>query len=138
MTPEPIEAVIARAHKFLETWEAAAQIAGQHIMSAFGEPLSRSDFSRLLDYVEGMRWRPIERAPKDGSAFLAYGVHDRDAPAGASREVKAGDHWWGIILWDVWRGAPKFVFSKDGAATWSEPTHWQPLLPPPPVKGGDA
>lgn len=91
----------------------------------------RIHLASILDYAEARRWRPIESAPRDGSAFLGYGVHDHDAPLGASREVKAGDHWWGIILWDIWRGAPKFVFSKDGAATWSAPTYWRPLPPPP-------
>ena len=80
-------------------------------------------------------WRPIETAPRDGTAFLAYGVHNT-SPPDAQRGVKPGDHWWAIILFDVWRkrsdGGDCWVFSKDGKYTWSEPTHWMPLPEPPP------
>lgn len=84
-------------------------------------------------------WRDIESAPKDGHAFLAYGVHDEDSIVrhDVARGVKVGDYWWAIILWDIWRGehshrldSTRWVFSKDGAKTWTEPTHWQPLTLP--------
>jgi hypothetical protein len=77
-----------------------------------------------------MNWHRMDSAPRDGSAFLAYGVHI-GSPPDAQRGVKAGDHWWAIILWDKWREPHRFVFAKDGAATWSEPTHWMPLPEPP-------
>ena len=76
-------------------------------------------------------WRPIDLAPLDGSAFLAYGIHDTDDPPGAQRGVKAGDHWWAILLWDIWRTPNQFVFAKDGSLPWSEPTRFQPLPSPP-------
>ena len=80
-------------------------------------------------------WKPINTAPKDGSAFLAYGRHTH-SPKDAQRGVKAGDHWWAIILWDIWRtdedsGRDAWVFAKDGKCTWSQPTHWLPLPSPP-------
>ncbi len=75
-----------------------------------------------------MNWQPIETAPKSGKAFLAYGKHD--IYANPPRGVEDGDHWWAIILWDVWR-KPQWVFSKDGYPTWSNPTHWMPLPEPP-------
>lgn len=75
-------------------------------------------------------WQPIETAPKDGSAFLAFGIHDH-SPPDAARGVKVGDYWWAIVLWDVWRSSNIFVFAKDGKGTWSYPTHWQPLPAPP-------
>jgi hypothetical protein len=80
-------------------------------------------------------WRPIETAPKDGNAFLAYGQHDGPHPD-AARGVQRGDHWWGIIQWDIWRDQPpswtdKWVFAKDGKPTWSKPTRWMPLPPCP-------
>jgi hypothetical protein len=82
-------------------------------------------------------WQPIEIAPKDGSAFLAYGRHTH-RPKDAQRGVEAGDHWWAIILWDIWRpeedGGRAWVFAKDGNYTWSAPTHWMPL-PDPPAQG---
>lgn len=81
-------------------------------------------------------WQPIEAAPRDGNAFLAFGIHTR-APIDAQRGVKAGDHWWAILLWDVWRDEAytafdiRWVFAKDGAPPWSMPTHWMPLPEPP-------
>jgi len=80
-------------------------------------------------------WQPIESAPRDGSAILAYGRHT-GSPPDAQRGVVAGDHWWAIILWDVWRSSLKetkrWVFAKDGEATWSAPTNWMELPAPPP------
>jgi len=82
-------------------------------------------------------WQTIESAPRDGSTFLAYGRHT-GSPPDAQRGVVAGDHWWAIILWDCWRRAPdderkvRWVFAKDGKPTWSPPTHWMELPPPPP------
>lgn len=94
----------------------------------FPEPV-RQELAALLD-----PWRPIETAPKDGSAFLAYGIHTT-SPPDAQRGVKPGDNWWAIILYDVWRkradGGDCWVFAKDGKYTWSEPTHWLPLPAPP-------
>lgn len=75
-------------------------------------------------------WRSMASAPQDGSGLLLFGLHDRDAPPGASPQVRAGDGWWAIALWDVWRGAPAWVFAKDGAPVWSEPVCWQELTWP--------
>jgi hypothetical protein len=71
-------------------------------------------------------WQPIETAPKDGTAVLGFGIHDR-SPDDAQRGVLPGDHWWSIMLWDIWRQPNRWVFAKDGTLTWSEPTHWMPL-----------
>jgi len=79
-------------------------------------------------------WQPIETAPKDGSAVLGFGLHS-GSPPDAQRGVKAGDHWWTIMLWDCWRHPDPagwgeqslWVFAKDGKPTWSYPTHWMPL-----------
>jgi len=88
----------------------------------------------LRHLLQAQRWRPIEEAPKDGNAFLAYGRHTH-SPKDAQRGVKAGDHWWAIILWDIWRpeedGGRAWVFAKDGQYTWSKPTHWMTLPEPP-------
>ena len=79
-------------------------------------------------------WMDISTAPKDGTAFLAFGIHTT-SPPDAQRGVQPGDHWWAIILYDVWRkredGGDCWVFSKDGKYTWSPPSHWQPLPAPP-------
>jgi hypothetical protein len=78
-------------------------------------------------------WQSIDTAPRDGTAFLAYGKHTGSPPT-AQRGVVEGDHWWAIALWDIWRVGeqPKrWVFAKDGYPTWSDPTHWMPLPEPP-------
>ena len=73
-----------------------------------------------------MNWLNIDSAPKDGSAFLAFGIHNTDyIPYWYN-----GDYWWAIILWDIWRGGEKWVFSKDGSDVWSEPLFYCKLLPP--------
>lgn len=77
-----------------------------------------------------------ESAPRDGTAFLAYGQHPKDEPGMRFEDgvhVKAGDHWFAIILWDKWRPAPegqRWVYAKTGEPTFSEPTHWCALSPP--------
>ena len=90
----------------------------------------------MQPYLTG--WQPIATAPRDGSAFLAYGQHTTDNVRRNRVHWRVGDHWWGIILFDVYRevgmGGSQFVFSKDGAKTWSSPTHWQPLPAPPEAK----
>ena len=80
-------------------------------------------------------WRLLETATLgDGEAVLLYGRHTQDAPPGASHQTRAGDHWWCIGLYDIWRttenGGQCWVFAKDGQRTWSEPTHWMPIHPP--------
>lgn len=77
-----------------------------------------------------MIWQPIATAPKDGTAMLGFGIHV-ESPADAQRGVKAGDYWWAIMVWDIWRTKVQWVFSKDGKPTWSIPTHWMPLPPVP-------
>lgn len=85
-----------------------------------------------------MDWQPISTAPKDGTAVLGFGIHSGPQPD-AQRGVKAGDYWWAIMLWDVWRNPDAgswgekslWVFAKDGKPTWSHPTHWMPLPEPP-------
>lgn len=80
--------------------------------------------------MSGLRWQPIATAPKDGTGILVYGRHVEDSPPGASRGVRAGDHWFGIVVRDVWSGRDRWAFAKDGTTTWSEPTHWVELQPP--------
>lgn len=87
------------------------------------------------DFAVG--WQEMASAPRDGSGFLAYGVHAQDDPPGAARGVRRGDHWWAIILWDIWRSSADnpdqpmgWVFAKDGAKVWSEPKRWRRLTVP--------
>jgi hypothetical protein len=71
-------------------------------------------------------WNAMDSAPRDGNAFLACGVHTSSPPS-AQRGVKAGDTWWAIILWDIWRTPHQFVFAKDGEPLWSAPKGWMRL-----------
>ncbi|WP_156679380.1 hypothetical protein [Sphingomonas profundi] len=75
-------------------------------------------------------WRSMDSAPRDGRGFLAFGIHTDPVPASAGRGVKPGDHWWAILLFDVWRVQKQFVFAKDGTATWSQPLAWAELRVP--------
>ena len=75
-------------------------------------------------------WLPFAGAPRDGIGFLAYGVHDHEFRTGDRIHWRAGDHWWGILVFDIWREPGEFVFAKDGALPWSEPLCWQPLTVP--------
>lgn len=68
-------------------------------------------------------WQPIETAPKDGTHILVYGDY-----YGGSRRYVA---FWEVaadIYGDQWScGAP----DEQGFYDYAEPTHWQPLPPPP-------
>lgn len=110
------------------------------------------------EQIAGIPWRrDVAEAPRDGNAFLAFGTHTEESirrdDAPVHKGIVAGDHWWAIILWDVWRkgvpsmsfrdpdparGAGRFVlrtaepthrwaFAKDGAPAWTEPEAWSPL-----------
>lgn len=70
-------------------------------------------------------WRPIETAPRDGTIFLAHG----DGPAIRSCPF--------ICVWD-WDDPSKGDYEWRDFYTERvmEPTHWQPLPPPP--KGDSA
>lgn len=118
----------------------AEKIAADRIARAIekGTGYSMDSSARMaqaaIGYIQGAgfeirasnSWQPIETAPQDGSAILGYGRHTA-SPPDAQRGVKIGDHWWSIMLWDVYRPKAQWVFAKDGAATWSKPTHWMPL-----------
>jgi hypothetical protein len=116
MTRDEIEALIARLekHEFVNVKENMAQAA-----------------TALRQLLSEREWRPIESAPKDGSAFLAFGLHEFDNPPAAMRGVKRGDYWWAILLWDVWREPAGFVFAKDGTIPWGNPICWMRLDIPP-------
>lgn len=70
-------------------------------------------------------WQPIETAPKDGTKILVFTIH-------------------GDIELSEWYGMPSIQFEEvedglyrkivgEGYAGWNsnQPTHWQPLPPPP-------
>ena len=94
------------------------------------------DASAALLAADEAEWRPMTEAPKDGSAVLGFGIHT-GSPPDAQRGVQPGDHWWSIMLWDIWRsrenGGDRWVFAKDGAPVWSEPLRFKLLRVPPGV-----
>lgn len=71
-------------------------------------------------------WQPFATAKEDGHGVLAYGRHVADN----GPKWSAGDHWYAIVVFDLWREPRKWVFAKDGTDLWSEPTHWLDLTPP--------
>lgn len=132
MTPEPIEAVIARLRE---------QDFAVECNSDLRKPVA--DLSRLLDYVEAMRWRPIESAPKDGAVLLAFSPEDTGS--GETTPPVC------IAYWDAYYAPGGRGHRDEEVVPWvaihagqtvdllysGKPTHWMPL-PPPPVKGGAA
>lgn len=84
-----------------------------------------SDLITALRASEAGKWQPIETAPKDGTHILSY------VPFGG-----------GSIIETYWH-VEKFMHSNrevqieywyvEGGEI--DPSHWQPLLPPPPVEG---
>jgi hypothetical protein len=83
-------------------------------------------------------WMPISLAPTDGTAFIAYGRHNKDCPIQDGNDrYKQGDHWWALLVYDIWRQPHQFVFCKDGTPgnSWGEPSHWLPLPEPPRANG---
>lgn len=113
MTPEPIEAVIARLRLSISP-DAACIDSGVQV--------DIGDLSRLLDYVEGMRagphWRPVSEAIPQ-STYLVGSSEYRGwfAVAGYSA----------LREWRVADGQDRLPY---------KPTHFADLLPRPPVKGG--
>lgn len=68
-------------------------------------------------------WQPIETAPKDGTPFLGWCPQ---APGSMKDEICAlsfDPNADGRIPW--------CVAGVEERLTWSEPTHWMPLPPPP-------
>jgi len=76
-----------------------------------------------------LRFEDFDTAPRDGRGFLAYGRHTADQPPGAAHGVRAGDHWYAILVFDIWRPAGGFVFAKDGAPAWEGAIGWTELSP---------
>lgn len=69
-------------------------------------------------------YRPIREARQDGTPYICFGQHVQDAPLGASPQVRAGDLWVAVLIWDKWRASPigqRWVFSLNGAPAWSDP-----------------
>lgn len=97
-----------------------------------GATVRVSDLSRLLDYVEGMRWRAIteESPPAERAAILLYcpgeSFEENDLCRAHSENVEPAffDGEWRY----AWTGHEIF---EDGNAI---PTHWMPL-PPAPLHG---
>jgi len=85
--------------------------------------------ARGLEQPQGEPWRPIETAPKDGTAILLWGLSAGEISGPckiASVDVgvycgPGGDY----------DGFDWYSSLGDAYAVWLKPTHWQPLPPPP-------
>lgn len=91
-----------------------------------------------------MEWQPIETAPKDGTDVWLYstvGDRSKDGPTVgswtrvvdyASEYHATTGEYLGQSVKNAWEG----WMSHDGGFTDEHPpTHWQPLIIPPPPKG---
>ena len=87
----------------------------QNGASPFSEPeivyARKTDLEELARLRKEREWQPIETAPKDGSAFLAWEDGDRGP-------FKC---WWHT---DWPRAEAYWMDNQDSEP---EPTHWQPL-----------
>ena len=129
MTPEPIEAVIAELRDEL----ANPRWTHQTIVNL-------ATLSALLDYVEGMRWRPIETLrPIDNYSVAGFGFRifapsliNLDFNPSGTAEATLEDDWEHSQIWAAkWNGSQDCYDTVEV----TDATHWMPL-PPPPVKGG--
>jgi hypothetical protein len=64
-------------------------------------------------------WQPISTAPRDGTAVFAYWPLRKNMKTSAKN--------FGFVTWQghCWCNA------EDSKDEWADPTHWQPLPPPP-------
>lgn len=72
-----------------------------------------------------MKWRPIETAPRDGTAILiAGGTYSYDIYADETFNSVTIAYWYG----NHWRGEDRQAHDE-----WytHDPTHWMPLPEPP-------
>lgn len=75
-------------------------------------------------------WQPIESAPRDGTAFLAWGyLHDDGGPHEPDGTSFMGETPRSLIAYrcaqyDLWR-------ERDGGCSYAGLTHWMPLPDPP-------
>ena len=66
-----------------------------------------------------MTWQPIESAPMDGTLVLLFW----------QRFVPNGNDGWAVGKFEDGRWT-----DDEGECGWRQPTHWQPLPAPPPLK----
>lgn len=99
----------------LATWEPGAKTSALSAQRAEWIAMARE----LADLREQTRWRPMEEAPRDGTAILA----SLDGSSDLSAVVRYHDGGW-VVAWDHYR--------LD-----SGPRCWMPLPEIGPLPGGD-
>ena len=84
----------------------------------------RADLAALLSYVEGMKWRHIESAPKDGTPIIVTRCPATTAPPQHMVKWCKGHS----------RASPQWrIAGTGGRRLRYVPTHWMsPALPPAP------
>jgi hypothetical protein len=130
-TPEAIPARVARARSAVGVFRDAARM-GRVIEGRERDPLVmdihwaldalEAEVARLTQEQESRGWRPIETAPKDGSAVLVY------FPDIGVCEVL----WSTQVFEDGFWSVSDNKFEDRPLRGWStEPTHWMPVPDPP-------
>lgn len=103
-------------------WEGTKKLPSVRKMLAKAQAIADATKLRTrLAALEG-KWQPIETAPKDGTAILAFFPGRRGYVA---RQDVATIHWveWGGGCWNN--------TSSGHSIMVDEPTHWMPLPEPP-------
>lgn len=90
----------------------------------------------VREAVAGSLWRPIETAPKDGTAILLFGgENDANHTPSVPHPLSGGPvvGLWSTYGWYEGGGEWITTFFDGGMATVAreEPTHWMPLPEPP-------
>ncbi len=83
-------------------------------LQEYGEKCIYKALSALAP--DAAKWRTIESAPKDGTHMLML------------QDGYISEAWWRL---DVFEKEYEWGGSSWSYAPWKQPTHWQPLPPPP-------
>ncbi len=101
--------------RLVERWRGISRILGGDCVTQFTQ--CADELERAIREDQGSVWRGMDSAPMDGTHVLC-------CVAGVARSV--GEAFWWSGAWRTWDGEnhTRTHYSPD-------PTHWQPLPPPP-------
>lgn len=115
-------------------WVFSSSAQWDYVLSDVGRLLAQS----LKREREGMAWRPIETAPKDGTTVLVYVPGETLYPTAASydsREYFAKEYGDPEYMPEGWRW--ENGYPGDFHEEVIDPTHWLPLPSPPESERSD-
>jgi hypothetical protein len=128
ITDEMVEAAVRGWFKKDATWDDRVPEGDMAIY--------KEDMRAALVAAMRAAWRPIESAPKDGTTVFVHVPGESRYPTAAqfsSREYFEEQYGAPEYMDEGWYWA--FGYPSDFHEDTIEPTHWQPL-PPPPAKEG--